>query len=151
MSKYNFTDKNYAAFSYSGIEGYGRVVGAATAEMAILGRFYMVEVLTSNQNLPNDSYPFKIISMPEVAMVKLELDYTSITMKDSKVYPVKHDGDVVCYIKIDYMNALSSMPEPERSHHTKQWADALFKDGKLPETIGCSQLHQFLRHVVRCK
>jgi hypothetical protein len=150
MSKYNFADKNNVAFSYSGIEGYGRVVGAATADMAVLGRFYMVEVLTSNQNLPNDNYPFKVISMPEVALAKLELDYTAITMKDRRVYPVKLDGEVVCYIKIDYMNALSAMPEPERSHHVETWAGQVFSGFPEPVKLNLNQLHQFLRHVVRC-
>lgn len=151
MSKYNFAEKEYAAFSFNNIEGYGQIVGVATSEVPILGCYYMVKVMTSNQNLPNDTYPFTTISMPEIGLAKLRLDRSVVRVDDVSTYPVELGTKRICFLKTEYFHAISSMPEPERSLHVKQWAEQLHATGELPSKVTFNHLHQLLRHGTQCK
>lgn len=151
MSKYNFVESDHVAFSYSGIEGYGQIVGVATSEVPILGCYYMVKVLTSNQNLPSEKYPFTTISIPEIGLVKLHLDSRVYPIDDVSTYPVEVNKKHICYLKTEYFYAMCSMPEPERSYHVQQWAEQLFQTGQLPSKVTQNHLHQFMRYITRCK
>lgn len=151
MSKYNYAEKDHVAFSFNTIEGYGQIVGVATSEVPILGCYYMVKVLTSNQNLPNDTYPFTTISMPEIGLAKLHLDRRVFKIDDVGTYPVELGVKQICYLKTEYFHAISCMPEPERSYHVKQWAEQLFATGELPSKVTLPHLHQLLRYGTQCK
>lgn len=151
MSNYNFKQKELVAFSYGGCEGYGEVVGVATLPVAILGCFYMIRVITSTTKLPTEEYPFTTISMPEIGMLKLNLDDKFFMIDDVPTYPVKLGNHVACYLKTEYLGAVKCMPEPERTNHVKQWATELYNSGSLPTKITFPHLHQFMRYVVGCK
>ena len=47
----------------------GEVLGVATTEMPILGRFIIVRVTSGS--VPNDTYPFDTISIPEIRLHKI--------------------------------------------------------------------------------
>ena len=155
MNKYNYAENQPVAFNYGGVSGYGTVLGVATTELPILGCYYMIRTQTCNKGLPNDTYPFKTISMPEIGMVDLKLgDYNAVDI--SKGYTestieIKVDGEIIILIKSMYLEVMKTMPEPERSNHVEEWANAMMQSKEFPEKIQFEHLHQFLRHISLCK
>lgn len=49
----------------------GKIVGCASTEMAILGRFWLVEV-DPGSLIPNETYPFSVLSLPEPHITLIE-------------------------------------------------------------------------------
>lgn len=146
MSKYNFAEKDSVAFDFSGVCGYGSIVGVATTELPILGCYYMIKVVTSNQKLPNDTYPFTTISMPEIGIVKMHLEHNVTMIDDVRSRKLFVGTKFVVSLKDAYIHALSVMPEPERDIHVKDWAESLFKLAGFPSKVTVNQLHQLLVH-----
>lgn len=62
MDTFKFGDE--VVFDLQSVVGQGKVVGVATTEMPVIGRFLIIEV--TDGQFPNDVYPFSHISCPEV-------------------------------------------------------------------------------------
>lgn len=62
---FNLQDQQIVKFDNGLISGYGKIVGVATTEFPVIGRVYLIEVHSSSPILPNETYPFRVISMPE--------------------------------------------------------------------------------------
>lgn len=150
MSKYNFAEKDVVAFDYGGVTGYGSIAGVATTELPILGHYYIINVLTSNQNLPSADYPFTTLTLPEIGIVKLTMDRDHNMIDDVSVRHVRLGTKHILSLKTEYMHAVSSMPEPERSDHVYDWAKSMFTITDLPSKVTFNHLHQLLRyHITR--
>lgn len=144
MSKYRFKSDERVAFSYGGTDGYGTIVGVATTEVPILGVFYIINVLKSNKELPNDEYPFTTIAMPEIGMLRLKFGKVE-QIEEIFVVPILLGDHPICYVKQQYISALRQMPTPERTIHTTQWAKEIFDTSELPTTVTLAHLHALLR------
>lgn len=64
-NEYKFKDGQTVNFDNGSISGQGRIIGASTIEQAVIGVNYIIDVEESNVELPNDTYPFKVISIFE--------------------------------------------------------------------------------------
>lgn len=146
MSKYNFAEKDLVAFDFSGVSGYGSIVGVATTDVPILGCYYMIKVNVSNRELPNDTYPFTTISMPEIGIVKLTMPSKTVMIDDVPAREIYVGTKHVLSVKLAYMNALCMMPQPERDIHVKDWADSVFAISEFPSKVTVEHLHQLLRY-----
>ena len=144
MSKYNFAEKDLVAFDFFGVAGYGQIVGVATTDVSILGCYYMIKVLTSNRKLPNDVYPFTTISMPEIGIVRMNLEDHVTMVDDVRSQQLFVGTKLVVSLKSAYIGALMSMPEPERTAHVKDWAESLFALAGFPSKVTFNHLHQLL-------
>jgi len=69
---FNFAQNDIVAFTVGDLKGYGKIVGCSTIELPVLGRMYIVEVITSTQPLPSDTYPFTTIAVPEIHLDKVK-------------------------------------------------------------------------------
>ena len=147
MSEYKFKEKDSVAFNYGGVNGYGKIAGVATTELPVLGCFYIVNVLSSNQNLPNETYPFKSITVPEIGIVKINLAADAFHYENNLCKLVFIDGfKGRMLLKIAYMNAIRMMPEPEKTEHIDIWAKKLFNTPDLPGNVTPEHIHSFLVH-----
>lgn len=146
MSKYNFAQKDLVAFDYGGVTGYGSIAGVATTELPILGYYYIINVLTSNQNLPSEAYPFTTLTLPEIGIVKLTMDEKHSLIDDVSVRHVWLGTKHILSLKTEYLYAVAAMPEPERSDHVHDWAHSMFAITELPSKVSFNHLHQLLRH-----
>ena len=146
MSKYNFAAKDLVAFDYGGVTGYGSIAGVATTELPILGCYYIINVYTSNQNLPTVEYPFTTITVPEIGIVKLMMQDNISYVDDVAVRPIWLGSKLVLSLKNDYLNAVAIMPEPERSDHVKDWATSMYTITDMPSKVTFNHLHQLLRY-----
>lgn len=146
MSKYNFAQKDLVAFDYGGVTGYGSIAGVATTELPILGYYYIVNVLTSNQNLPSADYPFTTVTVPEIGIIKLTLGEKHDLIDDVPVRHIWLGNKHILSLKAAYLNAVAAMPEPERSDHVHDWAKSMYTITKLPSKVTFNHLHQLLRY-----
>lgn len=67
--EYKFYQDEIVTFNYNQVIGVGKIVGVATIEMPVLGRLWIVEMVECSQ-VPNDTYPFNTISIPESFIFK---------------------------------------------------------------------------------
>jgi len=67
MSDFKFSDREFVYFDIGTTSGCGYVVGACGSEQPIIGYVYMVEVMniTGDIKIPNDTYPFSAMAIPE--------------------------------------------------------------------------------------
>lgn len=69
---YAYKDGDRVKFDCVVFSGEGIVKGVATAELPILGCNYIIDVIKSTPELPNDLYPFSTVSVAENLMSKVE-------------------------------------------------------------------------------
>jgi hypothetical protein len=53
-------------FTIGSFKGTGKIKGVALNEQAFLGASYIIEVLESNNPIPNETYPYTTIMVPEI-------------------------------------------------------------------------------------
>lgn len=69
--EYNYKQGDIVDFDLNGqLTGIGEVVGAASANMPVVGATYILRVIetTGSMKFPNETYPFDTIVCPEVMM-----------------------------------------------------------------------------------
>lgn len=69
-NEYKYKDGQVVKFDNGAIAGHGKIVGASTIGQAGIGVNYIVEVEKSTVELPNETYPFKVISMFECYIIE---------------------------------------------------------------------------------
>jgi len=70
--KYRFKDRQKVWFDNRLMMGEGLVVGVVTMENFVMGATYMIEVLTCDVPIPNESYPFKTIPVIDSDLEEIE-------------------------------------------------------------------------------
>lgn len=66
MREYKFTNKQLVEIDTGILKGCGKVLGVSTTSLPVIGDNYIVELLEDNLDLPNEEYPFSVISVPEI-------------------------------------------------------------------------------------
>lgn len=64
-NKFKFRNHQAVSFQLGDVHGGGNIVGVSSIEVAIFGATYLVKVVDSNTPIPNDTYPFSVIAVPE--------------------------------------------------------------------------------------
>lgn len=70
-NEYKFKDGQVVKFDNGLISGQGKIIGASSIGQAVNGVNYIIEVEESSVELPNDTYPFKVISMFECHITEI--------------------------------------------------------------------------------
>jgi len=62
---YKYPDGQRVEFDNGVIHGMGYILGVSSCAMPVIGCTYMIEVVESNIELPNEEYPYRAIPMQE--------------------------------------------------------------------------------------
>lgn len=61
-----FKQDDKVAFDSGSISGIGFIKGKASSEQPVIGSSWIIQVLSSDLKIPNNTYPFDHIVLPEI-------------------------------------------------------------------------------------
>jgi len=72
MSNYKFFDGQIVTFNIRSLHGTGTIVGVSSGDQPIIGHTYMVQVISASVTIPNETYPYAVVSIPGCSILSAE-------------------------------------------------------------------------------